>query len=188
MKPFEPEPVLEVVEYEHILTIIRDMVLVIERSPRAFATMHEPGIRDHILVQLNGHYQGQATGETFNCGGKTDILIRADGRNIFIAECKFWKGPKSLTNTLDQLLAYATWRDSKLAIVLLNRGKNFTSVVQQIPAILLAHSAVVRQVEFAMESSSRYVLRHPKDPDRELLLSLLCFDVPNRSTEADNAG
>jgi hypothetical protein len=186
-KPFEPEPVLEMVEYEHILTIIRDMVMVIERSPRAFATMHEPGIRDHILVQLNGHYQGQATGETFNRGGKTDVLIRTGGRNIFIAECKFWKGPKSLTNTLDQLLGYATWRDSKLAIVLLHRGQNFTNIVQQVPAILLSHSAVVKQVNFNMESSSRYALRHPDDEDRELLLSVLCFDVPNSAAEAVNA-
>ncbi len=26
-------------------------------------------VRSHFLVQLNGHYEGQATGETFNSGG-----------------------------------------------------------------------------------------------------------------------
>jgi hypothetical protein len=48
------------------------------------------------LVQLNGQYEGQATGETFNFQGKTDILIRVDGQNIFVAECKYLARSKEL--------------------------------------------------------------------------------------------
>jgi len=44
---------------------------VLERSPKAFAHMEEEHLRDQFLVQLNGHYEGQATGETFNAEGKT---------------------------------------------------------------------------------------------------------------------
>ena len=40
--------------------------------------------------ELNGHYEGGASGETFNYEGKTDILIRVQGKNIFIAECEYW--------------------------------------------------------------------------------------------------
>jgi hypothetical protein len=40
--------------------------------------MREEDLRQHFLVQLNGQYEGQATGETFNFQGKTDILIRAE--------------------------------------------------------------------------------------------------------------
>jgi hypothetical protein len=87
--PFKLEPVLELQEYEHILSVISNMVVVMERSPKAFSGMGEEDLRQHFLVQLNGHYEGQATGETFNFDGKTDILIRVDGKNIFIAECKF---------------------------------------------------------------------------------------------------
>ena len=87
-KPYRPEPTLEVNEYERILSVISNMVMVMERSPSAFKTMGEEDLRQHFLVQLNGQYEGQATGETFNCEGKTDILIRAEGKNIFIAECK----------------------------------------------------------------------------------------------------
>jgi hypothetical protein len=57
--------------------------------------------------------------------GKTDILIRIDGKNIFIAECKFWTGPKGFTETIDQLLGYLSWRDTKAAIVMFNRKKGF---------------------------------------------------------------
>ena len=56
------------------------MAQVMERSPSAFSTMDEESLRSHFLVQLNGHYEGQATGETFNYEGKTDILIRSEGK------------------------------------------------------------------------------------------------------------
>jgi hypothetical protein len=58
----------------------------------------------HYLVQLNGQYQGAATGETFNHTGKTDILIRHENKNIFVAECKFWGGYEELIATTTQLL------------------------------------------------------------------------------------
>ena len=79
-KPYRPEPTLAMDEYEHILSVISNMVMVMERSPRAFKTMGEEDLRQHFLMQLNGQYEGQATGETFNYGGKTDILVRAEGR------------------------------------------------------------------------------------------------------------
>jgi hypothetical protein len=76
---------------------MKNMVHVMELSPHAFSAMGEEDQRSHFLVQLNGAFQGQATGETFNFQGKTDILICicVDGKNTFIAECKFWKGEKS---------------------------------------------------------------------------------------------
>jgi hypothetical protein len=110
---FAPEPVLDPKEYEHILSVLKSMSLVIERNPSAFTTLEEEAIRTHFLLQLNGHYEGTATGETFNASGKTDILIRVENRNIFIAECKFWHGPKSFNDAIDQLFGYLSWRDSK---------------------------------------------------------------------------
>ncbi len=90
---FKPEPVLEEAEYQHILEVIDNMVKVMERSPKAFHDIDEEALRTHFLVQLNGHYEGQATGETFNYQGKTDILIRSGDRNIFIGECKILERP-----------------------------------------------------------------------------------------------
>ena len=102
---FEPEPALSNEDYQEILRIMKNMVQVMELSPHAFSDMGEEDLRSHFLVQLNGAFQGQATGETFNFQGKTDILIRVDGKNIFIGECKFWKGEKAFLATLDQLLS-----------------------------------------------------------------------------------
>lgn len=86
-EPFAPEPVLEEAEYKHILDILDNMTKTMELSPQAFIGIGEEALRFNFLVALNSHYQGTATGETFNYGGKTDILIKSSGKNIFIAEC-----------------------------------------------------------------------------------------------------
>ncbi|NHQ82824.1 hypothetical protein HA051_14725 [Chromobacterium vaccinii] len=176
--PYKPEPTLANADYEHILSVIQNMVHVMERSPSAFTSMDEESIRSHFLVQLNGHYEGQATGETFNYQGKTDILIRSEGKNIFIAECKFWSGPKKLIETIDQLLGYSSWRDTKVAVIIFNRNKDFSKVLESIQEATKVHSNFKRQMASTSETMFRYVFAHRDDPNRELLVAVMAFDVP----------
>lgn len=177
-KAYAPEPALELEEYENILSIMRNMALVMERSPHAYEKIKEEDLRFHFLFLLNGHYEGTATGETFNYQGKTDILIRFEGKNVFIAECKFWKGEKGLSETIDQLLRYTSWRDTKTAILLFNRRKNFSTVLKKIPGVVKSHSCFKRELEKKDETEFRYVFHQPDDPNRELILSILAFNVP----------
>lgn len=174
-----PEPELDMQEYEHILSVISNMVAVIERSPHVFRTMDEESLRHHFLIPLNGHYEGQATGETFNYEGKTDILIRAEGRNLFIAECKFWNGPESLMKALNQLLGYASWRDTKTALLIFNRERQFSTVLEKIPETLRAHPNYKRTLPYASETGFRVVMHHRDDINRELILTVLAFEVPS---------
>lgn len=175
---YAPEPVLDMGNYEHILTVVQNMAHVMERSPSTFKTMGEEDIRQHFLVQLNGQFEGAATGETFNVGGKTDILLRANSRNVFIAECKFWKGPKHYRETIDQLLGYTAWRDTKTAILIFNRGTSMSTVLAGVEAETSGHGNFKRKVDWKHESGFRYVLHHPNDANREFFLTVLVFDVP----------
>ena len=168
-------------DYDHILGIMSNMALVMERSPTAFSTMDEDSIRMQFLVQLNSQYEGQATGETFNYEGKTDILIRAGGRNVFIAECKFWKGKKVLMETINQILKYLSWRDTKAAVILFNKNKRLTTVLSQIPAIVKDHNNFRREIEYESETGFRFVLNHKDDKDRGLYLTILVFEIPQQS-------
>lgn len=120
--PFRPEPALDDAQYEAALEVLRRERNALERSPRTSSKMGEEQIRDLLLVHLNGHFEGQAAGEVFNNTGKTDILVRVEDRHIFIGECKIWKGPKTIPDTLDQLLKYLTWRDTKAALLLFIRS------------------------------------------------------------------
>lgn len=176
--PYAPEPTLAMEQYEQILSVISNMVMVIERSPSEFHNIQEEGLRSHFLVQLNGQFEGQATGETFNNQGKTDILIRENDRNIFIAECKFWKGEKVFLETINQLLGYTCWRDTKTAILVFNRNKKFSEVVKAIPEITKQHPNFKRQIPYDGETNSRYVFHHRDDPNRELIITVMAFDIP----------
>ena len=180
--PYRPEPAITTTDYDHILDVMHNMTQVMERSPSAFRDLDEEALRSHFLAQLNGHYQGQATGETFNYQGKTDILIRSEGRNIFIAECKFWGGAKKLSETIDQLLGYAAWRDTKTAVVVFNRNRDFSKVLAAIPATVRAHQHYKRDAPGSTETSFRYVFAHKDDANRELYLTVIAFDVPSATT------
>lgn len=176
--PYKPEPVLNDDDYEHILSVLDNMAHVMERSPSAFHHMDEEALRTHFLVQLNGHYEGQATGETFNYEGKTDILVRSGDKNIFIAECKFWGGPKKLSETIDQLLGYSSWRDTKTAVIIFNRNRDFSRVLATIPETAKQHSNFKRELAGRTDTRFRYCFSHRDDANRELLLAILVFDVP----------
>jgi hypothetical protein len=177
--PFRPEPELAAEEYENILRIMRSMVQVMERSPSEFSHLTETGLRSHFLVQLNGQYEGSATGETFNYQGKSDILIRAGDRNVFIAECKFWTGKKCIAETIDQILGYLHWRDTKAAVVLFNRNKDFTNVLSQVVPTVEAHACWKRTIGKESETEWRFLFRNRDDANREIHLAFLAFDVPN---------
>lgn len=180
---YSPEPALEEAEYQHILKIIDDMSMMMERSPTAFERLEEEHLRDFYLVVLNGHYEGRATGETFNASGKTDILIRENNRNVFIAECKYWHGPQTLTDALDQLLGYLTWRDTKAALIMFNRNKNFTAMVKKMAETTSEHPNCKRNSEQETETRYRFVFASKDDPARQIILTVMAVNVPNPSNE-----
>lgn len=178
-KPGAPaEPVFPMQDYEDVLRIAGNVVTVMERNPSVFHAVGEETIRDHILVSLNGVYEGQATGETFNGSGKTDILLRVDGKNIFIAECKIWSGESDAKAAIDQLLGYLTWRDTKAALFIFSRNKDFTNVVAKMRDAVRLHPNFLREVPYSNESGIRAVFKQKDDSSRELYLTALAFAIP----------
>lgn len=178
--PYKPEPTLIEEDYEHILKIMENMVKVMEQSPGAFCSIDEESLRTHFLVQLNGHFLGGATGETFNYEGKTDILIKEDGRNIFIGECKFWAGEKAYIETLDQILSYISWRDTKAAILVFSRNKDFSGVLKKIAEITPNHANFKKIVRQRSETSWAYLFGHKDDANREISITVQAYNVPER--------
>jgi hypothetical protein len=177
---FVPEPEMHESDYQNVLKIIESMTLVMERSPNTFSKMPEEVLRDHYLVQLNGQYES-ATGETFNANGRTDILVRDRGRNIFIGECKIWRGPQSVTEALDQLLTYLTWRDTKVALMIFSHNQDFTGVVAKLWEQVAAHPQKKRGPADVSETRHRYVFTRADDPMREIHLTVMAFRIPHES-------
>ena len=179
---FKPEPTIDQANYEKILETISLMSLAMERSPKTFLKLKEVEIRDFFLIVLNSHFKGQATGETFNNQGKTDILLRVEEKNAFIAECKFWKGKKSFLKTIDQILSYLSWRDTKACILLFYKGGEFTKMFDKIRETTAQHQSYKRPFQLRSEKLSKdttasYVFHNPNDKNRELFLTVLAFPL-----------
>jgi hypothetical protein len=180
---YRPEPTLPESEYEFMLETIFHMSLAMERSPKTFSKLQEEEIRDFFIIMLNSHYEGQATGETFNFKGKTDILIRHEDKNAFIAECKIWRGEKNLSSAIDQLLKYTCWRDTKTAILLFNENENLTRVLEAIEKTAESNEFYKRKHELKNERLRNetifsYIFHQPNDANRELFLTIMVFNIP----------
>lgn len=174
--PFQPEPVLPEAQYEQALAVLRNARNALERTPSMTSHLDEEKIRDLLLVLLNAQFEGAAAGEVFNAAGKTDILIRAGDRNVFIAECKIWKGPKTIRDALGQLLSYLTWRDTKAALLLFIRSGEPTTIITKSIAEIEGH-ANYKRARGTAEDGERYdfILHANGDPNREIRLAFLPF-------------
>ncbi len=177
-KIFKPEPTLDDSTYNSILEIIQNVGKQFERMPSTYKNKEEEELRDHILLYLEPNFQGSATGETFNKKGKTDILLRYEGENVFISECKFWKGEKSFLKTIDQLLSYLTWRDSKSSITLFVKNKDFSKVLDILKSTIQTHDCFVKYSSTKDETWFNYLFRLPDDQNRNIKLAVQLFHIP----------
>jgi hypothetical protein len=178
---YQPEPTLNDSVYKDILSTIHDVGRQFEKMPSTYLGKREEALRDHILITLEAIFEGSATGETFNKSGKTDILLRYEGNNVFIAECKFWKGKKGYLDTITQLLGYLTWRDSKAAIILFVRNLELSSILKEIESVTPLHANFLGFVRREDSTILNYRFHTNGDTNREIKLAVLLFHLPNLS-------
>lgn len=157
----------------------------LERTPKTaqrLAALDEEAVRDVLLFVLNANWRGQAVGEMFSGSGKTDISIMAGGRRLFMAELKWWDGPKALAEAVDQLSGYLVARETAACLVILYKGGNFTSVADKAHAALLDHSAIVGCLSplSAAGGSGRHWLKSATDCTRRLELVIILVDLSVR--------
>lgn len=176
---FHPEPTLDDSIYQAILDIIQDTGIVMERLPTVYVGKNEESLRDHLILNLSPHFQS-VTGETFNVQGKTDILIRDNGANVFVAECKVWKGTTACMAAIDQLLSYLTWRDSKAALVLFVHNQELGPVLRAVEGELPTHPCFITYRGQPKPARFMFEFHFPNDPTRSVHMAVLCFHLPNR--------
>lgn len=175
---YKPEPTLDVDAYRNILADIRAFGLSMERSPGTYAPLGEEQLRDMFITHLTPRVTGTTTGETFNKSGKTDILVRHEDRNVFVAELGIWAGAKTLSAKVDQMLSYLTSRDSKAALVVFVPNKGFSPIIDRAEAALRGHGTDVKHVGAPEDAWSDHVLHLPEDPGREVHVALMLFHLP----------
>lgn len=160
--------------YLEILSLIRHQCASYERTPQTYQVHDEEELRDILLAQLNGQFEGQATGETFRGEGKTDICIEANNRAAFVAECKVWQGEKAVLDAIDQLLGYLTWRDVKIALVIFNKKvAGFIGIQKKILEIIHSHPSFI-SVE-TTNGGTEWHVRLRSNDDEECFIEMHVF-------------
>lgn len=176
---YKPEPTLDSDNYFKILKVINDVGKNFERMPSSYNQKGEEDLRDHIILVLDPNFElGGASGETFNKSGKTDILLKYDSSVVFVAECKFWSGDKGYLKTIDQLLSYLTWRDTKTSVVIFVREKDFSSILKKVKAVTETHNNYLGFVNMADENWFNYRFHLNGDRNREVKLAVQLYHLP----------
>ena len=127
-----------------------------------------------IAESFNKNYENAVTGETFRRVGKTDIQIQRDDKAAFIAECKVWHGIKLFSDAIDQLFCYATWKDTKLSLVVFNKdNKNFAGIQQQVQNWIKENCKSYKQ----WNSNIWDCVKYREDTGRDVRLAIALYDV-----------
>ena len=176
-EPFEPEPCISEIDFGNIITDIGKVLAMFERLAVTHAEAREERLRDQIIVQLHSIY-GAGSAETFSKRGKTDIYLPRSGHAVFIAECKWWNGPKAFKEkVLPQLLdRYIVWRDTHAAIILFIRNRNVSSVISQAVELIRQHPRFVADA-LPIGEVKTFMLHKNGDEDRQLRLALLTAPI-----------
>lgn len=183
-KAYTPEPTMSNTMYDDVLKIIYSIGQSMERKPSLYTGKDEEALRDQFLLFLETRYEGvSATGETFNKHGKTDILLKhqEDGTNLFIAELKVWHGAKQFLEAISQLFdRYLTWRDSKVAVMMFVKNKEFTQTIETVKSEISNHLYYLEDLGQREDTSLSYKFHLAEDKSKEVLLEVMMFHFPDK--------
>lgn len=164
----EKIPSISEEDFENIVNIIHTQCTTMEDTARTFHDIQEESLRDILLSSLNTHYIDMATGETFRKNGKTDIRILFENKSAFVGECKIWHGNKKFEDAVSQLCSYATWRDTKLQLIVFNKDtKDFSSVLKKIDEWVTNNTVTNKK-----SASNLWKCKYRK-PEEDLLVDLV---------------
>lgn len=148
-KPVVQEPYYYISneDYDLIIQIISRCMIQYERTPNTFTGLGEEDIRNIIMGAINANFEFDGSAESFSNSGHTDIMILAKNKAAFIAECKLWKGSKYVSDGIDQLLGYTTYKDGKLALLVFNKdNKDYNSVLSEMNNLIISNDKYIQTI------------------------------------------
>jgi len=174
-------PILQEEVYNDIKEVLYNVGKAIERKPSIYINKHEEDLRDIFLLFLETRYESTSgLGEAFNKKGKTDILLKysKDNTNLFVAECKFWKGQKHFLDGITQLLGYLTHRDSKTALMIFINQKEATLIKETLKTEISTHPNYKRFIKETYDTSFSYEFSLPEDTLKIIQIEVMLYHLP----------
>ncbi|MBP4141900.1 hypothetical protein J3S90_08800 [Flavobacterium sp. P4023] len=174
-------PILQEGVYNDIKEVLYNVGKAIERKPSIYIDKHEEDLRDIFLLFLETRYESTSgLGEAFNKKGKTDILLKysKDNTNLFVAECKFWKGQKHFLDGITQLLGYLTHRDSKTALMIFINQKEASSIKETLKTEIKTHPNYKGFIKETYDTSLSYEFSLPEDSLKIIQIEIMLYHFP----------
>lgn len=169
---------LAISDYDKILRTIHTTGQMFQKYPNTYKKFGEEELRDVIVNNLQSNVSGSITGESFNNQGKTDILVREGVKNIFIGECKFWNGKEAYLSAIAQLNKYLTWEDSKVAIILFVRNKDFSEVLNKVYQYTEEHNLYVRDTGESDKNWYNFEFKKEGDSKLTVNIAVMLYHLP----------
>ena len=162
-------------DYPAIVNLIWDCREKMESLLTAKSKMTEEELRDTLISYLpNGL---NVTAESLNKYGRTDILVKEDGKTIFIAECKICGAPEKFGEAANGLFdKYLGHDQNEATVILFVRQKNYSTFLNKLTAYLKQCSI---NETFSEVNKGRYVLKIKKDGNT-VCFTTLCFHIPRK--------
>ena len=166
--------------YKDVLDTLHECYRNAEQKPSLYKNKGEEDLRDYGLAFLESRYESAvASGETFNKEGKTDIILKSEkGENLFVAECKIWRGQDQFHQAIEQLFGYLTWRDTKTALILFVQNKKFSEILEKIKEEATKNPYFIEHLGDKEETSFSYKFCYKDDEDRDVLVEIMAFSFP----------
>lgn len=174
---FNLDPIISEDLYLQILSVIYEFGKRMEEYPNIYCNKNEETIRDYILLILSLNFKVSVMAEAFNRNGKTDILLKYNNENIFIAECKIWHGKKQFFSAINQLQSYLTWRDTKSALIIFVKDKNISSIIEKINSTIIEHPQFIKKYKLLNDYDIIYEFSFEQDNQKKFQLAILLYHL-----------
>lgn len=135
-----------------------------------------------MLPYLNQVFTKGATGETFSKFGKTDIYLVIDEGCILICECKWWRGPSSLVETIDQVLKRVTWRENYGIVIIFAKGDISDVLAKSVDTIKNHVSNTTKEVNEIQERHFYSNNLRQDDKGKTVEIHYLFYNFPNKQS------
>jgi hypothetical protein len=85
-------------------------------------------------------------------------------------------------------LSVPAWRDTKTAVLVFNRNADFTAVLAKIVETMPGVPNFKRDLGKSDETTFHYVFAQPNDASREIIVTVLAFDIPTAPADVKDIG
>ena len=83
-------------------------------------------------------------------------------------------------DTIDQLLSYLTFRDSKTAVIFFVKSKEITPILQKVRNYTPVHKHHISEKGEKAENWFEHIFHLPLDNNKEVVVSILIFHLPDK--------